>query len=107
MPEQQSRLLLHPKINVNQLLHAINDIGKCKCTVNDIVQDSCTTTNKWHQLAALVWYDCPTRVEMLTLTTLLRLSICHDDYHQHKKGMMHNQHYDDGALCSIKTPREA
>ena len=58
-----------------------------KCIVNDMVQDSCTTTNKWHQLAALVWYDCPICAKMMVLTTLLSYNIHHDDDHQCKKNM--------------------
>ena len=63
------------------------NIDKSKCTVNDMIRDSYTTANKWHQSTALVWYDSPVRAEIMTLTTLLRLSICHDGDHQRKKGM--------------------
>ena len=50
-----------------------------------MVRDFCTTTNKWHQSTALVWYDYLICAKMMTLTTLLRHSIYHDDDHQHKK----------------------
>ena len=87
MLEQQSRWHLHQKLNVNKSLHAISDIDKHKCTINDMIRDSYTTANKWHQSTALVWYDCLFHIEMMALTTLLRLSIHHDDDHQCKKYM--------------------
>ena len=87
MPKQQLRWHLHPKISVTQSLHTISDIDKRKCTVNDMVWDSCITVNKWHQSIALVWYDCPICAKIMTLTTLLRHSICHDSIHQRKEGM--------------------
>ena len=52
-----------------------------------MVRDSCTTANKWHQLAALIWYDYPIWAKMIALTTLLRHSIYHNNDHQHKKDM--------------------
>ena len=78
MPKRQSRRHLHPKINVNQSLHAISNIDKHKCRVNDMVRDSCMTTKKWHQSTVFVWHDCLVCTEMMTLTTLLKLSIRHD-----------------------------
>ena len=87
MLERQSRRHLHPKINVNQLLHTISDVDKHKCIIHDMVRDSCITANKWHQSTALVWYDCPICAKMMALTTLLRHSIYHDGNHQHKKGI--------------------
>ena len=87
MPKQQSKQHLHPKINVPQSLWAISDIDKCKCTINDMVRDSCTTDNKWRQSIALSWYDCPIRTKIMTLATLLRHNIRHDDNHQRKKVM--------------------
>ena len=87
MLERQSRWHLHQIINANQLLHVICDIEKRKCTINDMVRDSYTTTNKWHQSTTLVWYDCPIRVKIMMLITLLRHSIRHNDDHQCKKGM--------------------
>ena len=35
----------------------------------------------------LIWYDCPICIEMMVLTTLLKLSIHHDDDYQCKKGI--------------------
>ena len=87
MSEQQSRQYLHPKINVNQSLHAISGIDKRKCTINNMVWDSCVIANKWHQSTSLVWYDCPIYTKIIALTTLIKHSIHHDGDHQHKKDM--------------------
>ena len=68
-------------------LHAISNIDKRKCTVNYMVRDFCTTTNKWHQSAALAWYDDPIHIEMMTLIVLSRFVSRPGDNHHRKKGM--------------------
>ena len=50
-------------------------------------EDSCSTTSKWHQSVALVWYDCLIRTEMMALTLLLRLDFRPNGNHHHNKGM--------------------
>ena len=89
------------------MLRTINDIDKCKYIVNYMVRDSCSTVSKWHQSAALVWYDYPIRAEMMALTLLLRLDFRPDSNHHARKAWMHNQRYDDGVIRFIKTPQEA
>ena len=75
------------KINVPWYLRAINDIDKHKCIINDIVWNSCTTNNKWRQSIAIIWYDCPIRIEKMTLIILLRHNVRHDGIHQRRKDM--------------------
>lgn len=89
------------------MLCPIKDIDKRKCIVNYMVRDSCSTVSKWHQLVDFVWYDCLIRVEMMTLTVLLRLDFHLVDNHHHKKAWRHHQRYGDGVIRSIKTLQEA
>ena len=87
MPKRQSKQHLHPKINVLQLLFAIIDIEKRKCTTNHMVQDVCMIDNKWRQSTTFIWYDFPIHSKIMALTTLLWHIIRHDDNHKCKKCM--------------------